>query len=916
MFDEEKKLILTATKKDITSKVFAIFEETYYVKFESEKVYPYNEKNLIILNNPTEIKYCTICTAGKELTNVVKALRFTPYVKVFFQKGTSKVYHESELTIKENLLLKPNISSVFSYLVQMASILTISEVDSTTENDDESCQKDNDILKKIYDKLDGVAFSSVINYYVNGLDVSPSENSVTKNIFPYDFNLSQKKAVNNAFSNKISVIEGPPGTGKSQSIINIIANSLISNKTVAVVSNNNSATNNIYDKLEAKGLGSICAKLGKKSNVTDFIKNQINVRPYPKEWQLSQETLTTSQVKLDSMANDIETFLKIKNDLAIVIQELDALKLEQKYFLQANTSTQFIPINLPDFTASRLHELFIYLNSKDNRNEYFSHLTTFLTSRKFKTDFRNLFTNKINIILDSLENEYYKLRINELEAKQEADKNLLEYQNNRFNKIFKEYTNLSLKIFKHYVYEQYNNKNIYTAKTLKNTNKLVKDYPVILSTTYSLLNCIDSDFMFDYIIFDESSQVDIVSAFPVLAHAKNVVVVGDSKQLPNIVDNQKASEFDAIFASFNLNERFNYTKNNLLSLTKKIENLPEPVILREHYRCHPKIIEFCNKKFYDNMLIILSDNNTPDPIKQYKCVKGNHARRNNNSWFNDRQAEIIKNEIITEQKIDITKDSVGIITPYKEQKNYLKTKFDCSNLEIDTVHGFQGREKDTIIFSTVANNINKFLDNPNSINVAISRAINKFYIVTPYEYKSANNSNLANFLSYIKYNNFEINTSKITSIYDLLYKVNDQEREKYLNTHIPFSRFASETITYNTILDILKMPEYSSYGLKDKVYPLRKLVQNENILTSEEIKFKNTNSHVDFLIYNKFDNQAILAIEVDGFRFHNFQDQKNRDRKKDSILNKCNIPVLRLKTNECREKERIIAKLDEVIKSL
>ncbi|KPX54874.1 ATP-binding protein, partial [Pseudomonas amygdali pv. photiniae] len=68
-------------------------------------------------------------------------------------------------------------------------------------------------------------------------------------IFPFGLNESQLQAVEQAFLSQISVIEGPPGTGKTQTILNIIANILLQGKTVAVVSNNNSAVENVYEKL-------------------------------------------------------------------------------------------------------------------------------------------------------------------------------------------------------------------------------------------------------------------------------------------------------------------------------------------------------------------------------------------------------------------------------------------------------------------------------------------------------------------------------------------------------------------------------------------------------------------------------------------------------------------------------------------
>ena len=79
--------------------------------------------------------------------------------------------------------------------------------------------------------------------------------------FPFGFNLSQRNAVNTAFANNLSVIEGPPGTGKTQTILNIIANAILNGQSVAVVSSNNSATKNVYEKLEKNGVEFIAAFL-------------------------------------------------------------------------------------------------------------------------------------------------------------------------------------------------------------------------------------------------------------------------------------------------------------------------------------------------------------------------------------------------------------------------------------------------------------------------------------------------------------------------------------------------------------------------------------------------------------------------------------------------------------------------------
>lgn len=111
-------------------------------------------------------------------------------------------------------------------------------------------EEENGILSQIYESINFVDSGSAASCYLNPETHPLLQLNHGDLIYPFGCNVSQKKAVKNAFESQMSVVQGPPGTGKTQTILNIIANIVCQGKTVLVVSNNNSATANIQEKLE------------------------------------------------------------------------------------------------------------------------------------------------------------------------------------------------------------------------------------------------------------------------------------------------------------------------------------------------------------------------------------------------------------------------------------------------------------------------------------------------------------------------------------------------------------------------------------------------------------------------------------------------------------------------------------------
>jgi hypothetical protein len=407
------------------------------------------------------------------------------------------------------------------------------------------------------------------------------------------------------------------------------------------------------------------------------------------------------------------------------------------------------------------------------------------------------------------------------------------------------------------------------------------------------------------VIIDEASQVDVATGALALSCARKAVIVGDLKQLPNVVTDDVKKVTDEIFTKYNLPESYRYSNHSLLlSLTELFSDVPK-TLLCEHYRCHPKIIEFCNQKFYNNQLVVLTDSKSNrEPLILYKTIEGNHARNR----VNQRQIDVIKNEIIPQQKLNIDNESVGIVTPYRNQTNALQAAFANTKIKADTVDKFQGQENEVIILSTVDNEISDFADNANRLNVAVSRAINQLIVVVNGN-DIRNDTNISDLVKYVEYNNLEIIQSQIHSVFDLLYKKYNEKCESLPK----ISPYNSENIMYKLIKQILQEEQFSRFDVAVH-FPLRMILNNTDKLNNTEAKYAlNPLTHIDFLIFEKIGKQPRLAIEVDGFSFHKEgTPQAERDAMKNVILTKYGIPTERFKTSGSGEKERLVQKLIEI----
>lgn len=831
----------------------------------------------------------------KDVTNSVEkyAYKGDRCIVVFKNSNKEFSYGKNRAKIVRTALSGDEAFNVFNYLKEIAASVGLIAEDG--EN----------ILARSYDRMSEITEDCILSNFLNGTLPLGINNYDNSNFFPFGFNLSQKNAIQTAFSNKLSVIEGPPGTGKTQTILNIIANAILKGQSVAVVSSNNSATKNVYEKLEKNGIEFIAALLGNSRNKKEFVESQKEI-PDLSTFNLSSNQKKAINEKSATLFSQLAENLDKKNELASLKLQIDNIKTEYEHFKVTYNNELDLNIELKtSITSEKILGLWITLEVLEKRRKKIGFIRRLIYRLKYGIKNKSFYSYSLDQMIIICQLKYYPTKIRELTERIIFLERSL--SNFAFDVKMKEYREMSMQLLKAELCTRYNQqkREKYTFSELRTkSNEFIKDYPVIMSTTYSLRQSLSDKIYYDYVIIDESSQVDLATGALALSCAKRAIIVGDIKQLPNVVDTDMQIKTDMIFNSYKLIGPYRYSNHSLLSsILELLPNVPK-TLLREHYRCHPKIIEFCNKKFYDNQLIIHTEyTNKRQPLVIYKTPQGNHARER----MNQRQIDIIKEEIIPKEKLEHA--DLGIVTPYRNQTNALQQTFQGTSVKADTVDKFQGRENEVIILSTVDNEISDFTDNPNRLNVAVSRAVEQLILVVNGN-ENQKDDNISDLINYIEYNNFSVIQSELNSIFDLLYKGYEKERAKFISQSGKVSEFDSENLMFGLIRQVLADESFIKYDVLLH-FPIRHLIKDFSKLDEHQKKYAaNPLTHLDFLIYNKLSKAPILGIEVDGFEFHKYGTQQaERDKMKDKILENYNFPILRFRTNESNEKERLKSKL-------
>lgn len=803
------------------------------------------------------------------------------------------------------------------------------------------------LLASLWEGLPMAPSGSALEAYLRGTN-STQTGANDRIIMPFYSNIDQRNAICSALENQISVIDGPPGTGKTQTILNLIATLVAQGKTVGIVAGANSAVENVVDKLTEEGYDFLVATLGSSDRVKKFCASQTINDNNRSEWQqtavqrltessevMTPETLRAEEEHLVSLWQDARDIPKLRSKLTETQRERQVFEEKVRESGRTIPDISYLPViaKEPEILADLLALARCVPSPGRGIRGLIERVRRYYKFGPLKgidlgdTD-----------VQTAIHAAFYCAHERELvERLKRAEEHTASHGLVEAAAEYRQHSRNALDAALLRRFEHRSLMHVESAKLRDQTDKLLSAFPVIASTCFSIRNNLAAGALLDWIIIDESSQVLLPEGMAALSKARNAVIVGDDKQLSPVFSGWDESKQEPPEARFDVRS---------LSLLDSVKMIPKSArvpntLLKEHYRCHPAIIEFCNRTYYDGQLIPMRDPgaDTPEPLTVVYAAPGNHARHplHGGGRFSQREIDIIAQL----QEMQVLREGIGegdnidpksgdfvlgVVTPYRAQAMRATERIQSelgdgehARWLAETVHKFQGRGAGTVVLSTVLNAndpdaAKSFYDNNALTNVAVSRAKDRLIVVTTNGGVRLSR-NTRELLDYIKmYDPRSLVQSSIVSIFDVLYQAYSESLERYSrvkNSNSDYS--AAENVAELCLQEILAEEKYSHVEYRKQV-PLKDALPHVGGLSEEQYDFVFSDSSLDFLIRLKGSRSVFLAIEVDGWEFHGMNEEQQRcDALKDSIMSIYGIPVLRLPTIGSGEGEQIREALDRLL---
>lgn len=675
----------------------------------------------------------------------------------------------------------------------------------------------------------------------------------------HKINMDQLLAINNAMKYPLAYIQGPPGTGKTNTIINTIVTAFFNEKTVLFASYNNQPINGVFEKLSSmkyngKRIMFPIIRLGNTEKVKEALRYMTDLYNQARKMTVFEATLDRRKEDRIIRAKKLSAVLKKYEELLDLKERRETLNRVLEYEEQCKESMQMLPFKA-DLSGRQMNMVNKKINDtgtvteeeavallEDNENELKKYLY-FTSARYIKK-------------IDDARNADLKAILMEIDE------------------------DVQLESFTHYLNKK------------ENVKKLQKIFPIMATTCISAHRLGEPTPMFDMVIMDEASQCNIAVSLVPIIRGDNLMLVGDPQQLNPVILLDELIN-NALKKKYSVADEYDYRQNSIYKTYLACDAVSDEILLHNHYRCNKKIIGFNNKKYYNSKLRILTQSAEKQPLL-YIDVKDSTSTQKNTAPAE--VAEIIRYAIENKDK------SIGVITPFVNQKNAIESEINKNNLEnvtCGTVHAFQGDEKDIVLFSTAITNSTQtgtyewLKNNKELINVATSRAKERLIVLSSIKNldrlrNKEDKDDLYELVEYVRTNG----TSEVT--------------HKRVNSRAlgvkPFSSAMEEAFLENL-----------NHALENIWLSQNRFVIHKEVAIAHIFSDNISNSDLfysgrfDFVVYESMDGQEIpvLAIELDGKEHYEDEVVRQRDRKKNEICRKHNLQLIRVENAYARRYNHI-----------
>lgn len=686
-------------------------------------------------------------------------------------------------------------------------------------------------------------------------------------------NIDQLRVIYNSMVNHVTFVKGPPGTGKTETIFNVILSAYANNKSVLICSNNNHPVNDIFEKM-----------------VNSFKRRN---RETGKE-----ELMNFPILRIGNNEENFNTLLRLK-------KILEFTEVNKKMFIQESTTEQTKNKLMSGYSELRglLKDYEIKVETKEKADKLLSYRNFALSER----------------VIDQIDKHYDLLKDRAHYTRTITDKDVAQYTisaNEDFN--FQNYIYYSsIAKFKKLLTPTYKDlreiiliddpeeASIQFNKYIReddNLKRLLAVFPIIVCTNLSCDKLGSPSSHFDLCIMDEAGQCNIANSLIPIVRADDLLLVGDTNQLQPVTVLETNVNED-LMCKYGINKDYDYISNSILSTFLRKDNNSKSILLRYHYRCGTKIADFVNNRYYERQLKLLNENKG-DLV--YADVENDRMSDERNSYDSEAKA-IVK--IIKEGKY---KD-VGIVTPFVNQSMLINKYLAAENIKdvkAGTIHTLQGSEKSTIIFSsalstkTALKTFEWIKNNHELINVAVTRAKKTLIYVGDKKAIDALSStdekgkpNDIKTLSDYVYNHGDIVVPKSDVVINYDFSNNSENEKEFFATITPYFNKRNSKLRIERNIPV-----------KDAI----KNIKEEDLQLVGRKEFDVIVQVAEGVLNNRY--RTIVVFEVDGGEHVGSKETARRDRQKEQVCQLYGIKLIRIANSQVKDYELIIRLFESIIK--